>query len=40
MQLEGFVSQDNEGILDAEKKNKLGGLLYNIGNLRKMEDEE
>ncbi|KAF5875366.1 putative trna methyltransferase protein [Botrytis fragariae] len=40
VQLEGYVSQDSEGILDAEKKNKLGGLLYNIGNLRKMEDEE
>ncbi|KAF7923894.1 uncharacterized protein EAE98_007712 [Botrytis deweyae] len=40
VQLEGFVSQDSEEILDAEKKNKLGGLLYNIGNLRKMEDEE
>ncbi|KAF7871712.1 hypothetical protein EAF04_003819 [Stromatinia cepivora] len=39
-QQDGFVSQDSEGILDEEKKNKLGGLLYNIGNLRKMEDEE
>ncbi|TGO91536.1 hypothetical protein BPOR_0025g00300 [Botrytis porri] len=38
--LEVFVSQDSEGFLDAGKKNKLGGLLYNIGNLRKMEDEE
>lgn len=40
VQLEGFKSQDSEGILDEEKKNKLGSLLYNVGNLRKMEDEE
>ena len=40
MQLEGFKSQDSEGILDEEKKNKLGSLLYNVGNLRKMGDEE
>ncbi|KAI9642198.1 tRNA (guanine-N(7)-)-methyltransferase non-catalytic subunit trm82 [Ciborinia camelliae] len=37
---DGFVSQDSEGLLEDEKKSKLGGLLYNIGNLRKMEDEE
>ncbi|KAB8299276.1 hypothetical protein EYC80_001357 [Monilinia laxa] len=37
---DGFVSQDSEGFLDEEKKTKLGGLLYNIGNLRKMEGEE
>ncbi|KAA8570485.1 hypothetical protein EYC84_002758 [Monilinia fructicola] len=37
---DGFVSQDSEGFLEEETKSKLGGLLYNIGNLRKMEDEE
>ncbi|QSZ29918.1 hypothetical protein DSL72_004436 [Monilinia vaccinii-corymbosi] len=36
----GFVSQDSEGFLEEEKKSKLGALLYNIGSLRKMGDEE
>ncbi|ESZ99529.1 hypothetical protein SBOR_0094 [Sclerotinia borealis F-4128] len=40
VQQDGFVSQDGEGALEEEKKSKLAGLLYNIGNLRKMEDEE
>ncbi|APA09205.1 hypothetical protein SS1G_14282 [Sclerotinia sclerotiorum 1980 UF-70] len=40
VQQDGFAPQDSEGILDDQQKNNLCGLLYNVGNLRKMEDEE
>ncbi|CAD6445719.1 b96dd60d-7982-450a-a452-0b24cfe3586e [Sclerotinia trifoliorum] len=40
VQQDGFAPQDSKGILDDQQKNNLCGLLYNVGNLRKMEDEE
>lgn len=37
---EGFESEVSEESPNEEQLAKLGGVLYNMGNLRKMEDEE